>query len=74
MESFSALHWLLLWLVVAKLVYNAVSQVLLVVSPVLGIIRGVQNASVLHSFLSVVIPMYGVIYYSVAKKRAQNSG
>jgi len=70
MESISVLHWLLLWLVFTKLVYNAVSQLLLVVSPVLGIIRGVKNSSVLHSLLSIVIPMYGIIYYSVAKKRA----
>jgi len=50
-----------------------VSQILLVVSPVLGIIRGVQNASVLHSLLSVFVPMYGIIYYSVAKKRAEGA-
>jgi len=73
MEAISALHWLLMWLVVTKLVYNAVSQILLVVSPVLGIIRGVQNASVLHSLLSVFVPMYGIIYYSVAKKRAEGA-
>ena len=69
MESISVLHWLIFWLVVTKLVYNAVGQLLLVVSPVLGIIRGVQNSAVLHSLLSVIVPMYGIIYYSVSKKR-----
>jgi hypothetical protein len=69
MASFSWLHWLIFWLVFMKLVYNAVGQLLLVVSPVLGITRGVKNSSVLHSFLSVVTPMYGIVYYSVAKKR-----
>jgi hypothetical protein len=38
-------------------------------SPVLGIIRGVANSSILNSVLSVFIPLYGMIYFFAARRR-----
>ena len=70
MESFSWLHWLIVWFVFSKIVVNIVSELLFVASPVLGIIRGVKNSSILHPLLSIVIPMYGIVYFSVGRKRA----
>jgi hypothetical protein len=37
-------------------------------SPIMGIVRGVKNASVLNSIFAAFIPIYGMIYFFVAKK------
>lgn len=55
MGSFSIVHWLIL--------------IVMLASPVLGIIRGVKNSSILNVLLSVFIPIYGLIYFFVAKRR-----
>lgn len=39
-----------------------------VVSPIMGIVRGVKNGSVLNTIMSVFIPVYGLIYYFAAKR------
>jgi hypothetical protein len=39
-------------------------------SPVMGIVRGVKNSSVLHAILSFVIPFYGLIYFFAAERRS----
>lgn len=39
-------------------------------SPIMGIVRGVKNQSVLHALLSALIPLYGLIYFFVAKRPA----
>lgn len=39
-------------------------------SPVLGVVRGVKNGSAINAVLSAFIPVYGLIYFFVAKDRA----
>jgi hypothetical protein len=56
MGSFSIWHWLIVILTIA--------------GPVMGVIRGVRNASILHALLSMFIPLYGIIYFFVAMRRA----
>ena len=34
----------------------------------MGIVRAVKNGSVLNAILSVVIPIYGLIYFFTAKR------
>jgi hypothetical protein len=56
MASFSIWHWLILFLLAAKLV-----------SPVLGVMRGVKNHAVIHAVASLFVPMYGLIYFFAAR-------
>ena len=51
---FSIVHWLVMFVIIG--------------GPVLGIIRGVQNSSILNSLLSFVIPIYGIVYFFVARR------
>lgn len=37
-------------------------------SPIMGIIRGNKNAAPLHVILSLLIPLYGLVYFFVAKR------
>ena len=39
-----------------------------VVSPVLGIVRGVKNGGVLHAVMSVLFPVYGLVYFVAARQ------
>jgi hypothetical protein len=41
------------------------------VSPIMGIVRGVKNGSVLNALLSFAIPLYGLIYFFAAKRISQ---
>jgi hypothetical protein len=54
MGSFSILHWAIIILIVA--------------SPVMGIIRSVKNGAFAHAILSVFLPFYGLIYFFAAKR------
>jgi hypothetical protein len=60
MESISFLHCLIFILIAAMLLINGLS-------PMLGVIRGVRNASVLHSLLS-VMPFYGLAYFILGRR------
>jgi ABC-type dipeptide/oligopeptide/nickel transport system permease component len=59
MESFSMTHWVIL--IVMFLAF--------VVSPILGIVRGVRNGGVLNAVVSVLLPVYGLIYFFAARSR-----
>ncbi len=59
MESFSMTHWVIL--IVMFLAF--------VVSPILGIVRGVKNGGVLNAVVSVLLPVYGLIYFFTARSR-----
>ena len=37
-------------------------------APILGVVRGVKNSSVLHSILSLILPIYGLVYFFLAKR------
>jgi|GEM_PF-7119397 len=41
---------------------------LLLAACVLGIVRGVGNGSVLHTLLSVFIPLYGFFYFLLGRR------
>ncbi len=60
MESFSIVHWIIIVLMISQLV-----------SPIMGIVRGVKNGSVLNALLSFAIPLYGLIYFFAAKRISQ---
>lgn len=55
MGSVSIVHW--------------VVMIVMMASPIMGIERGVVNRSVLHALLSAFIPVYGLIYFFVGKRR-----
>jgi hypothetical protein len=57
MGSLSILHWVILIVVFA-----------MAASPILGIMRGVQNGAVVHTVVSAFVPVYGLIYFFVAKQ------
>jgi len=48
-------------------IWHWVVVILMFASPIMGIVRGVKNASVLHAVLSAFIPLYGLIYFFVSK-------
>ncbi|WP_338834023.1 hypothetical protein [Bradyrhizobium septentrionale] len=56
MGSISIWHWVLVIVVFA--------------SPVMGILRGVQNGAPLHAVLSAFIPIYGLVYFFAANKQS----
>ena len=60
MGSLSIWHWLIIFVM---LVMSA--------SPIMGIVRGVQNSSILNAILSAFIPIYGFIYFFAAKRSVQ---
>jgi hypothetical protein len=39
-----------------------------VVSPILGIVRGVKNGGVLNAVVSVLLPVYGLVYFVAARQ------
>jgi hypothetical protein len=57
MESFPVWHWGILVVVFA-----------LAASPIFGIIRGVKNGAVIHAVVSMLVPVYGLIYFFAAKQ------
>ena len=42
---------------------------LMAVCPAMGVFRSVKNGSVLHALLSIVIPLYGILYFILGKKK-----
>jgi hypothetical protein len=60
MGSLSIVHWIVVVFIIAQLA-----------SPIMGIVRGVRNASVLNAVLSVFVPLYGLIYFFAAKRASQ---
>ncbi len=59
MESFSMTHWIIMIMMILAFV----------VSPILGIVRGVRNGGVLNAVVSVLLPVYGLIYFFAARSR-----
>jgi hypothetical protein len=51
-------------------VWHWVVAIIMLASPILGVVRGVSNGSILHALLSIFIPVYGLIYFFAAKKPA----
>jgi hypothetical protein len=62
MGSFSILHWIIFFLLAAK-----------VASPVFGVVRGVKNHAVVHAIASLFVPMYGLIYFFAARSPREPS-
>jgi hypothetical protein len=58
MEALSVTHWIII----------AVMFLAFVASPILGIVRGVRNGGVLHAVMSVVFPVYGLVYFVAARQ------
>ena len=58
MGSLSIWHWVILVLAIP-----------MGASPILGVIRGVKNGAVVHAVVSVLIPVYGLIYFFAAKQQ-----
>jgi hypothetical protein len=57
MGSLSIWHWVVVVMVIP-----------MAASPILGVIRGVKNGTVIHAIASVFIPLYGLIYFFAAKQ------
>ena len=58
MESLSMTHWIIMVVMILAFV----------VSPILGIVRGVKNGGVLHAVMSVLFPVYGLVYFVAARQ------
>jgi len=58
MEAISMTQWIIM----------SVMILAFVVSPVLGIVRGVRNGGVLHAVMSVLFPVYGLVYFVAARR------
>ena len=55
MGAFSIWHWIIIFVII--------------VPPILGIIRAVGNKSVLHAICSAIIPLYGLFYFFIGRKK-----
>ena len=62
MGAFSIWHWIIFIFILT-----------IPIGFVLGIIRGVDNKSVLHAILSFIIPWYGFVYYFNGQKKTLSS-
>jgi choline-glycine betaine transporter len=58
MGSVSIWHWIVV----------IVFLILFAASPIMGIVRGVRNSSVLNALLSHFIPAYGLIYFFAGRR------
>ena len=58
MEAFSITHWIIF----------AVMFLAFAASPILGIVRGVKNGGVLNAVMSVLFPVYGLVYFVAARQ------
>jgi ABC-type dipeptide/oligopeptide/nickel transport system permease component len=58
MDSFSVTHWIIMIVMILAFV----------VSPILGIVRGVKNGGVLNAVVSVLLPVYGLVYFVAARQ------
>ena len=58
MDGISITNWAILALI----------ALLSLVSPLMGLVRGVRNGSVVHSLLSLLLPAYGLIYFFRARR------
>ena len=58
MEALSLTHWIII----------AVMFLAFVASPILGIVRGVKNGGVLHTVMSILFPVYGLVYFVAARQ------
>jgi hypothetical protein len=48
-------------------IWHWVVTVLLIGSPIMGIVRGLKNGSALHAVLSAFVPVDGLIYFFAAQ-------
>jgi hypothetical protein len=62
MGSLSIWHWVIVFVLVFVLIGG----------PILGIIRGVPNSSILNAVLSTFLPLYGLIYFFAGKRQGMN--
>lgn len=73
MEPASTTHWLLLAFIslapLLKFVVLALGLLALLLSPVLGIVRGLRNSSAMNRIASLLIPFYGLIYFLCRPRR-----
>jgi len=51
-------------------IWHWVVVIVMIASPILGIIRAVANGSALNGVISAFVPVYGLIYYFVGKPSA----
>lgn len=51
-------------------IWHWVVVIVMFASPIMGIVRGVKNASILNAVLSAFIPVYGMVYFFAAKRQA----
>jgi hypothetical protein len=58
MGTFSIWHWIIV-----------VFFLTIPVGLILGVIRGVNDKSVLHAIFSLIIPWYGFFYFFIGRKR-----
>jgi hypothetical protein len=49
-------------------IWHWVVVIVMIASPIMGIVRGVKNGAVVHSILSFLVPFYGLIYFFAARK------
>jgi len=74
-ESVSTIHWLIfafiaLVLFVKSIVFwsaLALALLLLIVSPVLGVVRSTKRSSIANCIASLLIPFYGLVYFFCQK-------
>jgi hypothetical protein len=41
--------------------------ILMMASPLMGVVRGVERGSIVHTLLSFSLPLYGLVYFFAAK-------
>ncbi|HLG79644.1 MAG TPA: hypothetical protein VKY22_01415 [Bradyrhizobium sp.] len=78
MESISSTHWVIFAFVALVLFVKfiifwsalALALVLLIVSPVLGVVRSTKRSSMANCIASLLIPFYGLVYFFVRNEVA----
>jgi hypothetical protein len=54
-------------------IWHWVVVTLMIVSPLMGIVRGIERNSTVHGVLSVIIPLYGLVYFFAAAMNLRSS-
>ncbi len=79
MDKVSTIHWLIVAFVALVLLVKfvifwsalALVLLLLILSPVLGIIRSMRESSIANGIASLLIPFYGLVYFFIHKRKSR---
>jgi hypothetical protein len=54
-------------------IWDWITVIVFVASPILGIVRGIKNGAAIHAIVSAFVPVYGLMYFLTGKQPGRTS-